>query len=85
MSTTRSDQLSQYGKLSDGATFPGFLLGSQVGTKKSSEFGHEIASENDKRRFSDRSSGYAVQATETIIQQIFLKKGSFELEYAALC
>lgn len=79
-SVTTAGMLSQYGHLSDGALLTGFIPGSKLGVARFSEFGYEYAPEHDARRFGDRSSGYVVQATKTNIQQIFLKKGSFEPE-----
>ncbi|OAQ64717.1 alpha/beta-Hydrolase [Pochonia chlamydosporia 170] len=79
-SVTTAGMLSQYGHLSDGALLTGFIPGSKLGVTRFSEFGYEYAPEHDARRFGDRSSGYVVQATKTNIQQLFLKKGSFEPE-----
>ncbi|KAK2616735.1 hypothetical protein QQS21_000347 [Conoideocrella luteorostrata] len=79
--------LSLYGNVSDGALMTSFMLGSQTGLAKFSEFGFEFAPQHDSRRFGDRSSGYLVQATQTNIQQIYLRKGSFKpevLRYAEL-
>ncbi|CAM1509813.1 Fc.00g001480.m01.CDS01 [Cosmosporella sp. VM-42] len=70
--------LTSYGELSDGAILTGFILGSQTGGTKSSEYGFEFAPANDAQRFGDCPSGYLVQATESNIQYIFLKKGTFE-------
>lgn len=70
--------LSSYGELSDGAILTGFVLGSQLGSTKTSAFGLEFAPASDARRFGDRPSGYLVQGTESSVQQIFLKKGAFE-------
>lgn len=88
-----SGLLSQYGNLSDGAILTGFLINehllnehllNEVGPEA---FGYEFAAESDPGRFADRPSGYIVAATESNIQQIFLKKGTFEpelLRYAGL-
>jgi pimeloyl-ACP methyl ester carboxylesterase len=72
--------LSKYGNLSDGALLTGYLLSSQLGNVKNEAFGYEFAATSDPRRFSDRPSGYLVQATASNVQQIFFKKGSFEPE-----
>lgn len=83
-----SGLLSRYGNLSDGAILTGFLINehllNEVGTEA---FGYEFAAESDPGRFADGASGYIVAATESNVQQIFLKKGTFEpelLHYAEL-
>lgn len=83
-----SGLLSRHGNLSDGAILTGFLINDhllkEIGP---SSFGFEYAPQSDPNRFADRPSGYIVQATESNVQQIFLKKGRFEselLRYAEL-
>lgn len=81
-----SGLLSRYGNLSDGAILTGFLINEHLLNEVGAEaFGYEFAAESDPDRFADRPSGYIVSATESNIQQIFLKKGTFEpelLQYA---
>ncbi|EMT67742.1 Alpha/beta hydrolase family-domain-containing protein [Fusarium oxysporum II5] len=79
-SATTSGLLSLHGNLSDGAILTGFLPNNQSGKVGANAFGFEFARQHDPRRFSDRPAGYAVQASLSSIQQIFLKKGSFEVE-----
>lgn len=83
-----SGLLSRYGNLSDGAILTGFLINEHLLNEVGPEaFGFEFAAESDPDRFADRPSGYIVAATESNIQQIFLKKGLFEpelLRYAEL-
>lgn len=81
-SIVSSGLLSAYGNLSDGALITGFLYNSQFSKVLPPSFGLEYAAQHDRRRFGDRGSGYMVQASESNIQQIFFKKGSFD--YAAL-
>lgn len=81
--------LSRYGHLSDGAILTGLLINPHLlaGVASVASFGLEFAPESDPARFSDRSSGYIVMKTLSDIQQVFLKKGSFEpelLSYAEL-
>ncbi|KAH7194145.1 Alpha/beta hydrolase family-domain-containing protein [Fusarium oxysporum] len=79
-SATTSGLLSLHGNLSDGAILTGFLPNNQSGKVGANAFGFEFARQHDPRRFGDRPAGYAVQASLSSIQQIFLKKGSFEVE-----
>lgn len=83
-----SGLLSRYGNLSDGAILTGFLINEHLLNEVGPEaFGYEFAAESDPDRFADRPSGYIVAATESNVQQIFLKKGTFEpelLRYAEL-
>lgn len=83
-----SGLLSRYGNLSDGAILTGFLINEHLLNEVGPEaFGFEFAAQSDPIRFADRPSGYIVAATESNIQQIFLKKGTFEpelLRYAEL-
>ncbi|KAF5530778.1 alpha beta-hydrolase [Fusarium mexicanum] len=79
-SATTSGLLSLHGNLSDGAILTGFLPNSQSGKVGANAFGFEFARQHDPKRFGDRPAGYAVQASLSSIQQIFLKKGSFEVE-----
>lgn len=83
-----SGLLSRYGNLSDGAILTGFLINEHLLNEVGPEaFGYEFAAQSDPNRFADRPSGYIVAATESNIQQIFLKKGTFEpelLRYAEL-
>lgn len=83
-----SGLLSRYGNLSDGAILTGFLINEHLLNEVGPEaFGFEFAAQSDPDRFADRPSGYIVAATESNIQQIFLKKGTFEpelLRYAEL-
>lgn len=83
-----SGLLSRYGNLSDGAILTGFLINEHLLNEVGPEaFGFEFAAESDPDRFADRPSGYIVCASESNIQQIFLKKGTFEpelLRYAEL-
>ncbi|KAF3767924.1 hypothetical protein M406DRAFT_40675 [Cryphonectria parasitica EP155] len=76
-----SGLLSNYGNLSDGAILTGFLISPHLLKEVTpATFGFEFAPESDPARFADFLSGYVVQKTESNIQQIFLKKGSFEPE-----
>ncbi|KAF4948192.1 hypothetical protein FGADI_9820 [Fusarium gaditjirri] len=79
-SATTSGLLSLHGSLSDGAILTGFLPNNQSGKVGPNAFGFEFARQHDPKRFGDRPAGYAVQASLGSIQQIFLKKGSFEVE-----
>lgn len=83
-----SGLLSRYGNLSDGAILTGFLINEHLLNEVGPEaFGYEFAAESDPSRFADRPSGYIVAASESNIQQIFLKQGTFEpelLRYAEL-
>ncbi|ENH72145.1 hypothetical protein FOC1_g10006517 [Fusarium oxysporum f. sp. cubense race 1] len=79
-SATTSGLLSLHGNLSDGVILTGFLPNNQSGKVGANAFGFEFARQHDPRRFGDRPAGYAVQASLSSIQQIFLKKGSFEVE-----
>lgn len=82
-----SGLLSRYGNLSDGAILTGFLINEHLLEVGPQAFGYEFAAQSDPGRFADRPSGYIVQARESNIQQIFLKKGTFEpelLHYAEL-
>lgn len=83
-----SGLLSRYGNLSDGAILTGFLINEHLLNEVGPEaFGYEFAAQSDPDRFADRPSGYIVAAAESNVQQIFLKKGTFEpelLRYAEL-
>ncbi|SCN92210.1 unnamed protein product [Fusarium fujikuroi] len=79
-SATTSGLLSLHGSLSDGAILTGFLPNNQSGKVGANTFGFEFARQHDPKRFGDRPAGYAVQASLSSIQQIFLKKGYFEVE-----
>ncbi|KAF5534097.1 alpha beta-hydrolase [Fusarium phyllophilum] len=79
-SAATSGLLSLHGNLSDGAILTGFLPNNQSGKVGANAFGFEFARQHDPKRFGDRPAGYAVQASLSSIQQIFLKKGSFEVE-----
>ncbi|KAI1039594.1 hypothetical protein LB505_009556 [Fusarium chuoi] len=79
-SATTSGLLSLHGNFSDGAILTGFLPNNQSGKVGANTFGFEFAREHDPKRFGDRPGGYAVQASLSSTQQIFLKKGSFEVE-----
>lgn len=78
----------RYGNLSDGAILTGFLINEHLFNEVGPEaFGYEFAAESDPDRFANHPSGYIVSSTESNIQQIFLKKGTFEpelLRYAEL-
>ncbi|KUJ07790.1 uncharacterized protein LY89DRAFT_765843 [Mollisia scopiformis] len=77
--------LTKYGNLVEGAVSTGFIIEGVTGLVSDDAFGLEYAASNDPQRFSDRGSGYMVQATQSNAQQIFFKKGHFEqemLEYA---
>jgi pimeloyl-ACP methyl ester carboxylesterase len=79
-SITTAGMLTSYGEISDGAILTGFLYNNETFPNLYETFGLEFARESDPIRFADRSSGYLVQRTPSNIQQIFLKKGSFEPE-----
>jgi pimeloyl-ACP methyl ester carboxylesterase len=70
--------LSRHGTLSDGAILTGFVVSPQTGKVTPATFGLEYAPAHNPALFGDRGSGYLVQATRSNVQQIFLKKGSFE-------
>lgn len=78
--------LAENGELSDGALITGYLINKQLGGTGPEAFGWRYAAESDPKVFADRPSGYLAQGSLADIQQIFLKKGSFEpalLDYAA--
>ncbi|KAF4340449.1 alpha beta-hydrolase [Fusarium beomiforme] len=79
-SATTGGLLALHGSLSDGAILTGFLPNNQSGKIGANTFGFEFAREHDPKRFGDRPAGYAVQASLSSIQQIFLKKGTFTVE-----
>lgn len=83
-----SGLLARHGGLSDGAILTGLLSNEHLLKEVSqAAFGLEFAAESDPVRFGDRPSGYIVQRTLSNVQQIFLKKGTFEpelLSYAEL-
>ncbi|KAF4451546.1 hypothetical protein F53441_5503 [Fusarium austroafricanum] len=79
-SATTTGLLAADGGLSDGAILTGFLPNKQQGSIGPEAFGFEVAKLHDPKRFGDRPAGYAVQASLSAIQQIFLKKGTFTLE-----
>lgn len=73
--------LSRYGNLSDGAILTGFLINPHLVKEVSpAAFGYEFAPQSDPHRFADFSSGYIVSKTISNVQQLFLKKGTFEPE-----
>lgn len=74
--------VTAYGNLVEGAVSTGAVFGQnpKIGPVKYASFGLEHARSNDRKRFSDRGSGYLVQATKTCIDQFFFKKGFFEKE-----
>lgn len=76
-----SGLLSRYGNLSDGAILTGFLINPHL-VKEVTPAAHsyEFAPHSDPDRFADFPSGYIVQKTLSSLQQIFLKKGTFELD-----
>lgn len=76
-----SGLLSRYGNLSNGAVLTGFLINPHLVKEVTpAAFGYEFAPHSDPDRFADLPSGYLVQKTLSSIQQIFLKKGTFNPE-----
>ncbi|KAL5041832.1 hypothetical protein BDW71DRAFT_217378 [Aspergillus fruticulosus] len=72
--------LANYPHLVDGAVSTGLIPNTQYGAFGQRAFGVEYAATSDPSRFGDRGSGYLVQGTESSLQQVFFKKGSFEPE-----
>jgi len=72
--------LSKYGDTVDGAVLTAFVVNSEIGATSVDAYGWEYAPENDHKRFGSFASGTLVEGTISNVQQIFMKKGAFELD-----
>ncbi|KAL6229205.1 hypothetical protein BDW75DRAFT_245936 [Aspergillus navahoensis] len=72
--------LANYPHLADGAVSTGLIPNTQFGAAGQRAFGLVYAAISNPSRFGDRGRGYLVQGTESSLQQVFFKKGSFEPE-----
>lgn len=70
--------LTKYGQLSDAAIITGYVPNAHASAIKLSSFGMEFARQNNPHRFSDRGSGYIVQATPSNVHAIFFKAPAFD-------
>lgn len=75
-----SGVMSKYGNTIDGAVFTALVVNSKFTATGIDSFGWEYAPENDRKRFGNFPSGTLVQASISNVQQIFMKKGAFELD-----
>jgi pimeloyl-ACP methyl ester carboxylesterase len=75
-----SGVVSKYGGTIDGAVLTAFVLNKEFSATGIDSFGWEYAPQNDRKRFGSFSSGRLVQGTVSNVQQIFMKKGAFELD-----
>lgn len=75
-----SGVVSKYGDTIDGAVLTAFVINREFSATGVDSFGWEYAPQNDRKRFGSFSSGTLVEGTISNIQQIFMKKGAFELD-----
>ena len=70
--------LPLYGNLSDGAILTGLLFNTQLGKIDVLHYDHEFARQHDPVRFGEYPSGYIVLSTESCLQKLFFRKGTFD-------
>ena len=63
--------LTSYGNLSDAAVLTGYIQNPHFAELRKTAVGLAYAAQNDRTLFSDRSSGYMVQATKSDVQTNF--------------
>lgn len=70
--------LAKYGSLTDGAILSGLLTTNLTTMIDVLHYDHEFARQHDPVRFGDYPSGYFVLNTQSCLQKLFLRKGTFE-------